>query len=67
MISIIIIISYRNEVPLYDNLPDEEHDIPVVNTGTHEYEIPLVTTDIPVAPCPAYTNTKFIETEVKID
>ena len=67
MISIIIIIPYRNKVPLYDNLPDEEHDIPVVNTGTHKYEIPFVNTDIPVTPCPAYATTTFTETELKID
>ena len=55
------IISYRNEVPIYDILPDEEHDIPVVNA---DYEIPVVTTDIPVTPCPAYATTTFTEAEV---
>ena len=42
-------------------MPDEEHDIPVVNA---DYEIPVVTTDIPVTPCPAYATTTFTETEV---
>ena len=42
-------------------MPDEEHDIPVVNA---DYEIPVVTTDIAVTPCPAYTTTTFTETEV---
>ena len=42
-------------------MPDEEHDIPVVNA---DYEIPVVTTDIPVTPCPANATTTFTETEV---
>ena len=42
-------------------MPYEEHDIPVVNAG---HEISVVTTDIAVTPCPAYTNTTFTETEV---
>ena len=55
----IIIISYRNDVPLYDILPDEEHDIFVINA---DYEIPIVTTDITVIPCPAYsTETEVIQ------
>ena len=60
-----VIISYRNEAPIYDVLPDEEYDdILAANT---DYEIPVVTTDIPVTPCPAYATTTFTETEVKID
>ena len=58
---IIIIISYRNEVPICDILPDEENDIVVFNA---DYEIPVVTTDIPVTPSPAYATTTFTETEV---
>ena len=42
-------------------MPDEERDIPVVNA---DYEIPVVTTDIPVTPCPAYATTTFTEREV---
>ena len=42
-------------------MPHEEHDIPVVNA---DYEIPVVTTDITVTPCPLYITTTFTETEV---
>ena len=60
-----VITFYRNEVPIYDVLPNEEYDILAVNA---EYEIPVVTTDIRVTPCPAYATTTFTETEeVKID
>ena len=32
-----------------------------------DYEIPAVTTDIPVTPCPAYATTTFTDTELKMD
>ena len=60
-----VIIFYRNEAPIYDNLPDEEYDDILATNAV--YEIPAVTTDIPVIPCPAYATTTFTETEVKID
>ena len=60
-----VIISYRNEAPIYDNLPDEEYDD--ILAANAVYEIPAVTTNIPVTPCPAYATTTFTETEVKIE
>ena len=59
-----VIISYRNEAPIYDILPDEEYEKLAANA---DYEIPVVTTDIPVTPSPAYATITFTETEVKID
>ena len=62
---IFIFIHTRNEEdPLYNILQDKEYDTLAVNG---DYEIPLVTTDIPVISCPAYATTTFTETEVKID
>ena len=58
-----MIVSYRNEVPINNILPDEESDTLWVNA---DYEIPVVTTGIPRSPCPVDETKTFTETEVKM-
>ena len=49
----------------YRSVPAEHiYDKVIDKSSPADYEIPVVTTDISVTPCPAYATTTFTETEM---
>ena len=63
-----LIIQHSEWYYTYRSVPAEHIYEKVIDKSIPaDYEIPVVTTDISVTPCPAYATTTFPETEVKTE